>query len=192
MQFEQAKEFILKKLSEELPPHLSYHSVAHIKDVYEACKLLAGEEGVTGEDLTLLLTAALFHDSGFLVSPKEHEQTSCRIAREHLPAFGYNDHQLSKIDGMIMATRIPQQPTNLPEEILADADLDYLGRGDFFVIGDRLFDELCMYGLLNSEEEWNKLQVRFLESHHYFTATAKRLRQQGKDDNLARVKQKVD
>lgn len=192
MQFEQGKTFILDKLRDELPPHLSYHSVAHIKDVYNACGILAAEEGVQGEDLTLLLTAALFHDSGFLISQKNHEEISCGIASEHLPGFGYSEQQIKRINGMIMATKIPQQPNNLLEEILADADLDYLGRDDFFTIGNRLFEELSMYGLLSSEEEWNKLQVRFLEAHHYFTKTAKRLRLQTKDENLARVKQKVD
>ncbi len=192
MQFEQAKKYILARLRDELPPHLSYHSVAHVKDVYKACKQLAEAEGVEGENLTLLLTAALYHDSGFLVNQKNHEEISCNIVQEQLPGFSYTDTQIGTICGMIRATKIPQQPGNLLEQILADADLDYLGRDDFFVIGDRLFEELSMYGFLSSEDEWNKLQVRFMEAHHYFTETAMRLRLKGKNENLAKVKKKVD
>ena len=191
MQFEQAKHFILEKLRTDLPPHLSYHSVEHVNDVFNASQLLAAEEGIVGEELTLLLTAALFHDTGFLVQPKEHEQIGCDIAREHLPQFDYNNDQIERICGMIMATRIPQTPHNLLEQILADADLDYLGRDDFFKIGHRLFEELSVYGLLDTEKEWNELQVRFLEKHHFFTKTAIKLRQAKKDENLALVKRKL-
>ena len=66
MQFNEARKFILKKLKKELPRHLSYHSVEHITDVYKSAKAIAKHEKVKGEDLKLLLTAALFHDSGFL------------------------------------------------------------------------------------------------------------------------------
>lgn len=191
MQFREAKTFILKKLRKELPRHLSYHSVEHIKDVYQSSRLLAAEEKVKGEDLKLLLTAALFHDSGFLIQQKEHEKISCDIARQYLPDFDYTAEQIERICGMIMATRIPQTPTNKLEQIIADADLDYLGRDDFFTIGDKLFAELSVYGMLNTEDEWNSLQVRFLENHHYFTDTAIALRKHKKDQHLATIKSKL-
>lgn len=191
MEFQHAKKFILHRLKKELPKHLSYHSVEHIKDVFNACKKIASSEGIKGEDLKLLLTAALFHDAGFLVQQKEHETISCEIVREHLPEFGYTNAQIEKICGMIMATRIPQTPNNKLEEILADADLDYLGRDDFFTIGNKLFDELSVYGMLSSEDEWNNLQIKFLEKHHYFTDTAIRLRKEQKDRHLAQIKSKV-
>jgi uncharacterized protein len=192
MQFNEAKKFILKKLKKELPKHLSYHSVEHITDVYNSAKAIAKHEKVKGEDLKLLLTAALFHDSGFLEGQKEHEKLSCSIAKEYLPAYDYNDEQINKICGMIMATKIPQAPKNLLEEIICDADLDYLGRNDFFIIGDRLFSELRMYGMINDETDWNRLQVRFLETHHYFTKTAIKLRKEKKDEYLAIIKSRLD
>jgi hypothetical protein len=192
MEFLKAKSFILEKLGKELIPELSYHSVGHIKDVYNACEFLAKQEGIGGEDLELLLTAALFHDSGFLKQPKDHELISCNIVREHLPAFGYTPEQIERICGMIMATRIPQKPRNKLEEILCDADLDYLGRDDFFYIGNKLFSELSIYGILSTEEEWNRIQLKFLESHHYFTPTAINLRKQKKDDHLRQIRSKIE
>lgn len=191
MQYEQAKTFILGKLRDELPQHLSYHSVGHVKDVCEATAALAGKEGVDGEDLVLLLTAALFHDSGFLFGAAEHEKKSCDLVRQYLPGFDYTEEQVEKICGMIMATRIPQSPNNLLEQILADADLDYLGRDDFFTIGNRLYDELAMYGIVNNKNDWNRLQIRFLENHHYFTATAIQLRKAKKEEHLAFIKSQI-
>src|ERR1035437_2729022 len=160
MQFEKAKKFINDKLKKELPKNLTYHSLGHIKDVYSAAENLARLEKVEGEDLALLLTAVLFHDSGFLVQQKEHESIACDIVKKHLPDYDYAPEQIERICGMIMATRIPQTPHNKLEQIICDADLDYLGREDFFTIGNKLYDELCMYGIINNEHEWNKLQVR--------------------------------
>ncbi len=191
MQFESAGKFILNKLSKELPKHLSYHSVEHIKDVYAAAEYLAKQENIPVYEMQLLLTAAWYHDSGFLKGPKDHEEESSRIAKENLPAFGYKPEEIDRICGMIMATKIPQSPKNHLEEILADADLDYLGRDDFFSIGNKLFTELSTFGFLDTEDEWNQLQVHFLESHHYFTKTAIQLRQAKKEAHLALVKSKI-
>ena len=191
MQFEKVKKFIIGKLRKELTKNLTYHSLGHIKDVYAAAENLAKLEKIKGEELTLLLTAVLFHDSGFLISQKDHERLSCDLAKENLPNFEYTSAQIEQICGMIMATQIPQTPHNRLEEIICDADLDYLGRDDFFTIGDKLFAELVMYGILDNEQEWNKLQVRFLEKHHYFTQSAKKLRKDKKAENLQIVKSKI-
>ena len=192
MEYEKIKKIILKELKENLPEHLSYHSVMHVKDVIKAVEEIAVAENVDGEDLMLLKTAALFHDSGFLHGAKDHEEKSCEIAQEYLLDYGYNQPQIDKIKGMIMATKIPQSPKNKLEEILADADLDYLGRDDFFKIGDKLFDELTMFGIVNSERDWNLLQEKFLESHHFFTKTAINNRNQKKQENLEIIKSKLN
>ena len=192
MEYEKIKKIILKELKENLPEHISYHSVMHVKDVINAVEEIAIAENVEGEDLMLLKTAALFHDTGFLYGAKDHEQKSCEIAQKYLLDYGYSQPQIDKIKGMIMATKIPQSPNNKLEEILADADLDYLGRDDFFKIGDKLFDELTMFGIVNSERDWNLLQEKFLESHHFFTKTAINNRNQKKQENLEIIKSKLN
>jgi uncharacterized protein len=86
--------------------------------------------------MTLLKTACLFHDIGFTISGQDHEERGCEIAEEVLPDLNYDSDQINRIKGMIMATKIPQTPNNKLEQIICDADLDYLGRDDFFSIGD--------------------------------------------------------
>lgn len=191
MDYQAVNKVIIQKLQEELPEHLSYHSVAHVLDVIEATIRIAAGEGISGEALVLLKTAALFHDTGFLFGAKEHEQKSCEIAETYLPGFGYDQVQIGKIKGMIMATKIPQMPNNHLEQILADADLDYLGRDDFFTIGNKLYDELAMFGIITNERDWNLLQERFLESHNYHTATAINSRNAKKQENLDIIKSKL-
>lgn len=190
MNFLKAKEFILNKLKTELPKHLSYHSIEHIWDVYHSAQAIGTSEGISDEDMELLLTAALFHDSGFIIQQKDHEKLSCDIAKKDLPQFGYSEEQIEKICGMIMATKLPQTPHNLLEQILADADLDYLGRDDFFTIGNNLFDELSFFGIL-TPQDWNQIQIRFLESHKYFTQTAINNRKAKKDEHLAWLKKNI-
>jgi hypothetical protein len=91
---------------------------------------------------------------------------------------------------MIRATKIPQQPQNKLEEIIADADLDYLGRDDFFMIGGQLFNELKARNVVNQESDWDQIQIRFLENHHYFTTTARNLREEQKEKHLKLIKSK--
>lgn len=191
MKYHQLFDIVIQKLRDELPGHLSYHSVTHVKDVIESAEAIAKSEGIEGDDLTLVKTAALFHDTGFIFGSKEHEKRSCEIAESYLPNYGYSAKDIERIGGMIMATKIPQSPNNHLEEILADADLDYLGRDDFFTIGDKLYEELAMFGIVQTEHDWNRLQEKFLENHHYFTATAISNRQTKKDENLAIIKKKL-
>ena len=188
MDFLKAKTYISKRLRKELPKHLSYHSTAHIKDVYESARRIGKSEGVSDLDLKLILIAAMYHDCGFTIQSKNHEKISCDIAKENLPNFGFSPEQIKTICGMIMATQVPQKPKNHLEEILCDADLDYLGRSDFFEIGNGLFHELKVYGIINTEEDWNQLQIRFLEQHHYFTKTSIANRKPLKDIHLSQLK----
>lgn len=181
----------MERLRKELPPHLTYHNPGHTRDVIRMVREIASEEGVRGEELKLLKTAALLHDTGFLFTAEGHEERSCRIASEYLPRYGYSDTAIHRVRAMIMATRIPQRPETLPEKILADADLDYLGRDDFFTIGNRLYRELHHSGVVKNEREWNIIQQKFLEEHRYFTETSQKKRNEKKAENLQAIRSKL-
>jgi uncharacterized protein len=188
MNFQALQQHVLQRLDAELPLHLHYHGAHHTRDVMQAAMRIADYEGIQDpEELVLLQTAALLHDSGFLVGPSEHEQQGSEYARSLLPEYGYTGIQIESIVAMIMATKIPQTPANLLEEILCDADLDYLGRPDFFTIGHTLFLELQHFGIIQTLDEWNALQVKFLTAHQYHTAFGKTQRQSPKQAHLAEV-----
>lgn len=172
MDYRAAKAFIIDKLKRELSANLTYHGLHHTLDVFDVTKELCDIEAISARETVLLKTAALFHDSGFTINNKEHEMLGCQIAKQELPKFGYSATEIDQICGMIMATKIPQNPQNHLEAILCDADLDYLGRDDFFSIGNTLYQELKAYNVLQNEEAWNRLQVSFLEKHNFFTPTS--------------------
>lgn len=181
MRVQEAIDAILSKLERGLSRNLHYHSIAHTRDVLARTLELAEAEGIDDpEDVNLLRTAAAYHDSGFLINNRDHERLGCKLVRAELPEYGYTDDQIDRICGMIRATKVPQKPRNIYEEIICDADLDYLGRDDFYPIGQRLFKELKAFRILETEEEWNALQIKFLNGHSYWTETNKRERAEKK------------
>lgn len=124
-QFRTARAYALQRLERELAPELTYHSLAHTRDdVAPATLRLSAIIGVSGEQRILLHTAAYFHDLGFVIQRADHELLSARIAAEMLPTFGYTPAQIEIVHGMIMATKLPQSPRTILEQLLADADLD--------------------------------------------------------------------
>jgi uncharacterized protein len=168
---------VLSELETLLSERLYYHGVHHTIDVVKQSLAIAKREGIkTKEDLLLLQISALYHDSGFLVTYKDHETASCSKARKELPFFDFSEPDITRVCGMIEATRIPQQPGNLLEEIIADADLDYLGRTDFQTISNTLQAEFISYGIVSSPSAFEELQLRFFESHEYFTKSSQQLR----------------
>ena len=192
MGFDKAKETIVHHLEQNLPTDLFYHGIHHTFDVFDAVLVIAQNEKIeSADDLTLLKTAALFHDSGFTIDASKHEECGCDLARDILPACDYTDSQIDQICGMIMATKIPQQPLNLLEGIICDADLDYLGRDDFFKIGDTLYQELKAYSKIQDVLQWNQLQISFLSNHRYHTVFSRENREIKKQDNLKAVQKIV-
>ncbi|MBI4946192.1 MAG: hypothetical protein HY840_07300 [Bacteroidetes bacterium] len=181
------KKYILDKLEKELPGKLYYHGLHHTLDVCDAASVLALKENIGKEKTELVKVAALFHDSGFIKQYWKNEVIGCEIAREILPKFNYSSEEIEGICGMIMATKIPQSPKNILEEILVDADLDYLGRTDFSSIGKTLFDELNANGTPLDEKQWSRMQIKFLGEHTYFTKTARKLREPEKQKQLERL-----
>lgn len=191
--FEGARAYALGRLERELSPKLIYHSLVHTRDgVVAASKRLARMEKVDGEALVLLLTAAYFHDIGFVVQCEDHEEVGCSIVEQALPQFHYGSDQILAIKRMILATKLPQNPETRLEEILADADLDVLGRDDFLVRSLELQMEREAYGSPTTEAEWYVIQLHFLQTHRYWTKSAQLLRDYKKEENIALLKRLVD
>lgn len=192
MQFDKVKAFILNKLNQELPVHLTYHNLNHIQDVLDMSEKIGEMENISGEELILLLTAALFHDTGYIKLSRGHEELSCSIAQDLLPQFDYNPEQIEYICQIIMATKIPQNPKTILAEILCDADLDYLGRDDFFSLSNDLYMEMLYNNLVSNENEWNEMQVSFFKNHHFFTETSIQARNIKKAEHLAKIESKLN
>ena len=189
--FNKAESFIISQLEKRLSPNLLYHNVDHTLDVLRVAVKIAEIEKIPEAELHLLRIAALFHDCGFIQGYKNHEDAGCQMVRESLPQWGFTAHQIRLICNMIMATKIPQEPVSSLDRILADADLDYLGREDVYTLAQKLHDEMKLYQLLPDESKWNPFQIAFLKQHHYFTDYAKNNREVNKNRYLSELQEKL-
>ena len=98
--------------------------------------------------------------------------------------MGGEPGEIEEVCQLIMATKIPQKPTDFLSQILCDADLDYLGTSDFLPIGQTLFDEFLNIGLVKNEYEFDLVQIKFLLAHRYHTGFAIKYRDPVKKSHL--------
>ena len=175
--YEGARAYALARLENQLSPSLSYHSLYHTRDdVLPAAERLALLEGISADDLLLLQTAVIYHDLGFTIQVDNHEVLSAQIAAEILPSFGYLPDQIEKIRGMILVTKLFTPPHSLLEAIMVDADLDVLGRDDFFKRNLDLRTEIARLGRPQTDMQWYSQQLKFMQIHRYRTISAQATR----------------
>jgi uncharacterized protein len=186
---QEMKEFVIGLLKDNLSENYYYHNYKHTLYVIDIAAEIGKEESCTSAEMKLIETAALWHDTGYTRTYKNHEEESCNLARQYLPEYGYSSEDIDKVCSMIMATKIPQIPKNKLEEILADADLEYLGTASFDKTADNLFRELRFINPELTEEKWNQVQISFLQKHHYFTRFCIEKRELAKQVNLSKLVQ---
>lgn len=178
--------YIRQRFKTDFPP-LSYHNPVHIQDVYVSALRIADSEDIDEEGKNLLRVATLLHDAGFIHTSMNHEKRGAEMAGCVLPVFGFSSSQISIVQEMIMATKVPQSPISHLDRIICDADLDYLGRDDFYSIGGKLYIELLAIGVVKDEKSWNMLQKKFLEAHRYHTNFSKANREPEKQKRLKEI-----
>jgi predicted metal-dependent HD superfamily phosphohydrolase len=178
---------LLEEMSEKFPSHLTYHTIEHIIDVANVCDHYIRNYQIQDDLARLIRIAAISHDYGYIFSPEQHEERSIVELRPKLNG-SYKENDIELINGMIRATKVPQKPKNFYEEILADADLDYLGRDDYDQLSQKLYQEFLHYGVVSNDEQWLEVQINFLESHHYHVSFALENRTEKKRQKLSELK----
>ena len=191
MDFEGLQKYVRDWLEKSLPRELEYHAIDHTFDVLNAVEEIALAEGVSEKELLLLKTAALLHDCGFVKKYRDNEIIASELSSKLLPKYNYSKEDIQIIQNMIMATAVPQHPKTKLEEILCDADLDYLGRSDFDELSTKLRHELNAYNYQMSDLEWYELEVNFLKNHKYFTDYSKKEREPEKEKRIEELIKKI-
>lgn len=188
---------IRSRLGKDLEPTLYYHGVHHtFEDVVPAVDRICRGEGVVGGDREILLAAAIFHDVGFLERYNGNEAIGARHAAEILPGHGFSSPEIERVLDLILATELRevdgvmlQVPgADLLKRILCDADLDNLGREDFFRVSENLRREIEERGRKLNDLDWYSRQVLFVSQHRWFTETQNRQRQARKEENLRELR----
>jgi predicted metal-dependent HD superfamily phosphohydrolase len=127
------------------------------------------------------------------VKYEENEDFAVQLAKNNLPKYGYSPEQILQVEEIISSTKHGTKPKNLLEQIMCDADHDYLGRPDYFIISTKLRIEMENYGKSMSDEEWLKFQLHYLENvHRFHTETSQNIRLQGKKLRIEELKHQLD
>jgi len=188
--FDHMRKDLLNKLKASLPEEVVYHDLAHTLNVEKAALRFAKLEGLDEEETMILQTAVLYHDAGFIVSNVDNEKFAINLAKTNLSKFGYTDFQIDEIIKIIDSTKqISQNTPDLLSKIMCDADHDYFGRADYYIVSEKLREENENYGKIMSDKEWIIYQLNYLENiHEYKTETAKNIRQFGKNIRIDELK----
>lgn len=192
MDFTKAKEYITQRLVNDLSSDLHYHGAHHTFAVVKAAAQLAASEGISKHEYNLLLTAAYFHDSGFLFEYKSNEPFATQLTKEVLPQFDYSEREIHEVNKIILATQSHIKPETLLEKIMCDADHDYIGTDEYHTIAGTLRKELVTQGVTYDDLEWIKVQHTYLTTQHkYYTETANRIRLPKKEEIIEQLYLKI-
>ncbi len=170
---------------------LSYHNLKHTESVASYAKQIAHHYQLNERDFFIVVASAWLHDLGYSIERANHEEEGSEAAGKFLENLGVPAVDIGEIKGCILATKLPQNPHNLLEEIVCDADLFHLGTSHFGDIDKRMRREVEETGHSKiNKNEWRNKTIRFLETHHYHTDYAKLLLNDQKQKNLDELKEK--
>lgn len=166
--------------TEPTQQEIYYHIWNHSEQVETAAIKIAQLEGITNSEINMLRAGAILHDVGNLVAREDHEKRGAKLAQYLLPIYGGSSDEIDTISGLIMATKMPFQPSSHLHKIIIDADMSPIGLKNWIEIIDGYRQEIGMKEL----DDWYKGQKNFLESHSWQTSSAKNLYDNQKMKNV--------
>lgn len=189
---EKASEYASGIISEKLPKGIVYHNLDHTKEVVATAEEIGKNSGLSSDDMEMLLIAAWFHDSGITETYNNHEEKSAQIAREFLAMNKYPDEKINTVSNLIIVTKIPQNPKNLLEEIICDADISHIGRKGFNTRSQLLRAEWeTLQNKKITDFEWLKSNIEFVAGNKFRTRYAKQNFEKQRLKNLDKLQKKL-
>ena len=170
----EAMDFVSHLLKEALDDHFKFHNYTHTAEVASMCEKMGKYYQLSDEDFENLLLAAWFHDTGFIHCYSGHEAESAKTAGSFLTGKGFDERRIEAIQDLVLSTKMEIKPTYLLEEILHDADIQHIGKKNFFEKGKLLKEEweLILHNTFD-EQEWERRQHKFLKTSEFVTEYAR-------------------
>ena len=165
-----------------------YHHYEHALDVMNRSVYLWWKEWVNEEEKEMLALAGLFHDTWFVIQYDKNEYIGAKIARNYLRTILYPANKIARVEELILATSPTREPKNLLEQIIKDADLDNVGRADFFDKWEKLKNELeLIKNIKIKDPHWHHASLDLLHGHAFYTKTQIKERGKKKKENLEKL-----
>jgi len=175
------------------PEWVKYHNLDHAKAVAKASKTIGTACRLSAEELEGVILAAWFHDAGYVEAIEGHEEKSVEIATAFLREQAYPPKRIAKVAGCIRATKMPQNPRNLMEQVLCDGDISHLASKDFLEVSELIRLEIeHRMGRKLSEAEWLTMNTVFVAGHQFHTDYARSKYAPQHAANLAALKERLN
>ncbi len=189
---DQTRKFVVELMTNKLPEQYVYHNLQHTLDVVSAAEEIAIHSNLETEQIEVVMAAAYLHDIGYTKNNEQHENHSITLSREFLDQLGADKKYIEEVLGCIEATKLPQNPKNLPQQVLCDADLYHLSSGHYFEKAELLRTEFSTIEKeVISESEWLDMSTVFIDNHQYFTDYGKRTLGPKKAKNLKKIQKRL-
>jgi len=189
---DQTKKFVIDLITNKLPDQYVYHNLQHTMDVVAAVQEIANQSNLENDQVEVVMTAAYLHDIGYITNKVKHEDHSITLSREFLTQLGAEKKYIEEVVGCIEATKIPQSPKNLAQQVLCDADLHHLGSEHYFEKAELLRTEFSILeNDIITESEWLDMSTVFIDNHRYFTDYGKSTLGPRKAKNLKKIKKRL-
>ena len=170
----------------------TYHNLHHTEQVVENAVRIANHYKLSDEEFFIVTAACWFHDLGYLIDCSAHEDRGAEAAEEFLKQHGVTREIIDQVKACIMATKMPQQPEGLLQQIVCDADLFHLGSGSFKEKNKLMRAEAQAFmGHKIDKDQWREKTIALFRKHHYHTAYCQELLNAKKALNLADMETKA-
>ncbi len=186
------QEYVIETFKKKGPNEKVYHGLDHTKNVAKACKVIGKASGLTDSELEIVQIAGWFHDLGHIETDVGHENKSADLAVKFLRKNQYPKEKIEKVVNCILATKVPQNPTNLLENVICDADLHHIGTKEFFSKNELFKIELeTLLGKTFTESTWLRKSINFFTSQKFFTDYARKSFNEEKKNNILKMRNRL-
>ena len=188
----EVENFTIQYYREKFSEKHSYHSIEHTKLVASICLNIAEDEKLDERNKQIVTVAAWFHDIGHAVNSDNHEEESCKIAREFLSEKDIDEEFILEVEKCIKATKLDYVATSLNEKIITDADIAHSGMTNFMEISNLYRTELCnMPGKKLSKIKYWEKTLEFLKTQNFQTKYAIEKMEEIKNENILKVEKRI-
>lgn len=190
--YKKVEGFVTELYEKNQTDNLVFHNLKHTESVVERAKEIAQQYQLSEHEQFVLYAAAWFHDAGHLfVDPSKHELKSVELMRDFLSKHTDDEELLKEIGECILATRMPRNPQTLLQQIICDADTYHLGTKEFKTTNKQIKKEYDLRKIPAPAGGWKKGSLDFIESHTFYTDYCKNLLDEGKKQNIEKLRKKV-
>jgi predicted metal-dependent HD superfamily phosphohydrolase len=167
----------------------NFHNLFHTQEVVRAAEIIGLKSELNEDELESVMIAAWLHDIGYEQGSQDHEAVAAARAKKMLEEAGAAVKKVSDVVEAIESTKMPQQPRSIVSKVLCDADLYHLSTEKCDENGEKLRDEWKSLGLKDMQDtEWLQFNLQFMESHRYHTSYGQDVLEDGKRENIKRLR----